>query len=285
MVFIYQPSVIVHLSNRVVPLVEVRVTAQQKMYDYLVLRGYFRTYQSYNGEPKYFSDGIIDYYIPKKGGNITYKLVEYRVFGNKKLIQSQKLSSSFYNEPPRVPALRFENIINGRKVSYILKNISETEAHIQKGNAVVGYIKKNAKQGISEIFVDNLAPDSVNTKKILWLTANIIKNDELEVYGTDKSELYTKENLVAFYKNNVGEYRTKKKADYKKIEFLSEFFVVSKSYLNKDEFADIKEKKSSIFIDEKSSISSSYLKNLDNWNIPFLNKGIQNSLKGDLELY
>ncbi|RZL34154.1 MAG: hypothetical protein EOP00_32100 [Pedobacter sp.] len=249
------------------------------------MRGYFRTYQSYNGEPKYFSDGIIDYYIPKKGGNITYKLAEYRVFGNKKLIQSQKLSSTFYNEPPRVPDLRFENIINGKKVSYILKNISETEIHIQKGNAVVGYIKKNTKQGITEIFVDNLAPDSVSSKKILWLTANITKSDELEVYNTDKPEFYTKENLVALYKNNVGEYRTKKKADYKKAEFLSEFFVVSKSYLNKDEFGHIKERKSSIFMDEKSSFTSPYWENLDNWNIPFLNKGIQNSLKGDLELY
>ncbi|SOD19881.1 hypothetical protein [Pedobacter xixiisoli] len=283
---LYYPKTTIRLSNRILPLAEVEITARPKEYDYLVLRGYFRTYQGYNGEPKYFADGIIDYYIPKnKKDKVSYELVEYRVFGNKKLIKQQKLSSSFFNEPPRIPSLRKENLIQTGNSDYVLKKVSEGETEIQKRGIAVGYMRFVPQRQLTEIFIDKIAPDSARTKKILWLTVKATRNEKLEIYNTLKQEGHKMENLMSFYENSAGEYRTKKTADYKKLEFLNEFYVTAKTFVDKKQLSQKKDLKHGIFLDEKSSYHSAYWKNLSNWNIPSLNNGIEKALQDILELY
>ncbi|MDM1047616.1 hypothetical protein [Sphingobacterium hotanense] len=82
---------VIRMQARSVALEEVTVMDSEK-YDYVVLKGYFRNYETFNNRSRYLYDGIVSYYIPinKNKGKSKMELHQYRLFSNAEANQELK---------------------------------------------------------------------------------------------------------------------------------------------------------------------------------------------------
>ena len=147
---------VVRLPPRSIALKEVSIS--NKGTEHTQLTAYFRVYQSYQTQPKYFVDGIVDYYISKKTGEIKLSVKEYRVFENQNLIEKYKLKSGLINEPPKTIRISNRELLAGLEKDYhLIKDGQNCE--IFKQNAKVGYIKKDTINGVVNCYIDKIAPE------------------------------------------------------------------------------------------------------------------------------
>ena len=70
------------LSSQEYQLPEIVINT--KTYDYTVMRSYVRTYVYSENIPLYYTEGWVDFYIPKKGNNLKYKIISLKCYENTK---------------------------------------------------------------------------------------------------------------------------------------------------------------------------------------------------------
>ena len=94
----------IYLRPRTIQLEEISVQ-NRNQYDYVVLKGYFRTHDLFNNKSRYFYDGIIEYYIPlnNKKKKVQHKLLSYRLFANQQSVDAYKeLFGKTFTDPPKL---------------------------------------------------------------------------------------------------------------------------------------------------------------------------------------
>ncbi len=80
-----------YLNEKPVFLPEVTVTAKSAKPDILVLKGYFRSYQLEDSVPKYYVDGIVEYFISLKNKKpLKMKVLDHRSYRNEELVKKEK---------------------------------------------------------------------------------------------------------------------------------------------------------------------------------------------------
>lgn len=70
------------LTSREYSLPEVIIT--KKPYDYTCLKSYIRTFVYSENTPLYYTEGWVDFYVPKKGRLLKYKIISLRCYENTK---------------------------------------------------------------------------------------------------------------------------------------------------------------------------------------------------------
>ncbi len=83
-------SKVLKMQRRIISLPEVTVGKASKEPMYLVLKGYFRGYHLEDGTPKYYTDGIGEYYISPDGKSVKFRMLEFRTFRNEAQIAKAK---------------------------------------------------------------------------------------------------------------------------------------------------------------------------------------------------
>ena len=78
----------IKLKQRVIVIPDFVITNKSKEPVYLVLKGFYRSYQIENGTPKYYTDGIVEYYISKN--QLKNRVIQHRSFRNIKLVDAEK---------------------------------------------------------------------------------------------------------------------------------------------------------------------------------------------------
>jgi len=236
------------------------VVISDKKYDYLVLKGYFRTFQAYDSLPKYFADGIVEYYIPVNGGSIKLRVIAYRVFGNKPLVEklNQKTVVRYVN-PARTPLLGRNTIQQGLSNDYTLHK-TNTGFDIIKSDSTVGTIRFDSKNHIAKMYLDNVAPNKEIEREFLGFVIKTKKYELLENYQfNDSAHIGIKDLLNSSLRyNSIYFHKGKKKDDVHEAELIIDFYVMSNKYITKNDYKKVKKEMQSIYLKDSHHYDSEY---------------------------
>lgn len=221
------------LKERFVNLPEIVIKEKEGRKYYVKLHGYYRSYQIENGIPKYYCDGIVDYYIPSKGRKkLSYELTDNRSFRNVKLLESEKKKKFTVGmEVAGVPYIECESVIANLHFSYRIDS-----SYIIKDDSVVGIIDIVPNIKKCKISIDKVAPRGGKEKSLFNYISIIKKNEVVENYSADDIDKLSKNNMV-----NRKEYRKiffkhKQEKSFNEIDVFHEFYVVDVSFINKREY-------------------------------------------------
>ena len=271
----------VKLTPSTIFIDEVEISNKPK--DWVVLRGYYRELETFDGKNKYFSDGIVQFYIPLTGKKEKKKhIVEaYRVFGNKEAILAFKEVMGPISEPPRVANIDITPLHLSLSKEYQIKKESML-TNIYKQGSKVGEIEFRPL-GDAQTYIDLVQPDSMIKKKIFRIEALRKSQVRIDTYEANDLSDIAIDHLKSWYRNTIGSIKRKKKLGYFPYETLSEFYVMERSYLTERE---VDEKKNlfskSIYLDEKSDYKQEFWTDLERYGIPSLPSGIFRQLGEEL---
>ncbi|MDO4881463.1 MAG: hypothetical protein Q3983_09300 [Capnocytophaga sp.] len=261
------------LSTKKYEIPEIVLT--NKAYDYTLLKTYIRTYQYADSIPVYYTEGWVDFYIPKKGNNLKYNILALKCYENIKddKLNSIKKGTLFMGQNGLINFLKTNYFpLEDKKYSLIKK--SEDFYNISyNGKEGAGKIEKG--KDCYEYYLNNLFPKEKGGGSFAGRT-NIIHNIDIyqkfqaskeieEIDKTDFDLFRYMVNLETIYKEEkislvtIYEiYPVKKvgisKNDIKEIRLQSSFGGILSSQ-NIDKFNEIQEK-----VPAPSSFSEFFIK-------------------------
>ena len=253
---------------------------------YLVIKAYFRNYQTEDGIFKYFSDGFVEYYIPDKNkSKIKYKIVEFRNFRNQVLIDKNKgkyVDVSIY--PPSLVELKNSSMIEElQKEKYtFIKNTNGQD--IFKSSSKVGYIKHDKVKEYSTISVDKIAPLKEKVMRVFGYEFRSKESDITENYILNEANTFDIKDLISIKSYSKGSLKNIKKDIILENEGISEIFVIENKWLSKEEVKKMN-LSTSRYIPESHSYKTNYWENLDKYNIPSISDNVNQELGKTLIMY
>ena len=217
----------VYLSPKINQLPEVVVT-QLKEYDFIVLKGYYRSYQLNDQTPVYYSDGIIEYLIPKdEKGKVRYKILHNRSFKNNNYINVK-------NKKNITVEIKTAGVSN---YSYYWLPYVESDFHLvykDTGNHTVRNKRGNTSgkalidsvRGKMSIYIDCLYPDSVKTSSLFGYTSMIRRLNFSEQLNTIETNHINISNMESCKLLQQIDYKHKKEDNYIHIDGIDEFYTI-----------------------------------------------------------
>ncbi|WP_149526547.1 MULTISPECIES: carboxypeptidase-like regulatory domain-containing protein [Sphingobacterium] len=278
---------VIRMQARSVALEEVTVMDSEK-YDYVVLKGYFRNYETFNNRSRYLYDGIVSYYIPinKNKGKSKMELHQYRLFSNAEANQELKdtQGSLMYFKPSinNIQSKSLLEAIEGVKGAK-LKN-SGNRTVIENEGLAMGYSQVGA-DGNTQVFYNVFPPG----KKVHVSFFRI----KFEVYKSTRSESYQGNNytnpsimdLISRVSTVSASIKRQKEHGYMPRDYSTEFYVMERSFLTKAEYKALKPNdKRWQFLEEKSKYTEEFWKDLDRFGIPPVIKSVANKIGNELKL-
>jgi hypothetical protein len=273
----------IQLTERYIPLAEVEVTSV-KQNDYLVLKGFYRSYHVEDNVLKYYTDGIVEYCIIPNKSKVKFRLLEHRSFRNQDLIEKTKertftVTENFAN----VPRIDGNSIRKELGKAYLFQ-ANENGTAILKNNQKAGFVRIDSLQGTSSISVDEILPNQEEKHSLFGYTARIQKREFMENYSTDEVEQTGIQHLESYTKHDKMYFGHKKDPTEALLEGSAEFYVIEKQYITKKELKGIKWTSDNRF-PKSSSYSYEYWKNLEQYHISTLSSQIENELGKSLIPY
>ncbi len=271
------------LEPRAQFLKEVTVNAKPK--EVVVLKGYFRSLETFDHQHKYFSDGIVEFYIPLKKGKPKYRLVDYRVFVDSTVAKDYTAKMRSFFQIPRITE------IDSRKLTDRLNDLvkendrSNRISLLKKGNEV-GYLTTDADRSNVQLYLDKVLPDTVVNEKLFSLEAKTFHEVTIENYNATELNSITPFNLTALYQNIVASLKRKKEYGHIPCEVLNEFYVMENWYITEEEYkSNQKGLAKSIYTTlPKSNYKTRFWEKLEDYHIPVINDGLAKQLGENLQL-
>ncbi len=275
----------VYLSPKVNQLPEIIIT-QTKDYDFIILRGYYRSYQLNDQTPVYYSDGIIEYLIPKnEKGKMKYKILHNRSFKNNDYIDAKSKRNITVD-------MKTAGISN---YSYYWLPYAVSDFHLFPKNTG-NYTVRNKHGDISgkvmmdsigkrmSIYIDCLYPDSIKSSSLFGYTSIIRKLDFSERLNTIHFNHIDISNMESCKLLQQIDYKHKKDSNYIHIDGVDEFYTIQVSRVLKE---DINYKTYNSRYELKPSSDKTdfqWLNTYKKW-IPELNHSIHEKLNTELVLF
>ncbi len=275
---ILNKSITILLNPRHIQLDSI-VIQNPNMYDYVVLKGYFRTYDFFNNNPRYFYDGIIEYYIPiKNQGKVYHKLLEYRYFQNKESVNDYiRIFGKKFSDPPTIFAINSNLSINQipKGVNYIDQG---DKILFMKDGLNMGFIQKT-KTGNIQFYYDKVPPQGKITRTFFKIKGEQYRGFILENYSETDIKNPSPKNLISRTRFTSGAVKRQKKHGFIPMETFEEFFVLERRYLQRTDVDKLKKSfTKSIYLDEKSNYSRKFWTTLESYNISPLSNNILKQL-------
>ncbi len=272
----------VRLKEREILLSDICVTP--KDYDYVVLTGYFRSYQLDDRKLKYYTDGMVAYYFPRKGRKFQINLLAHRSFRNQTLIdQMKKRSATLVMVTAGIPYMDGNTILTDLDKKYTFSDTS-SGLDILKNNSKVGYIKLNSDEDKLLVNIDKILPAKEEVHSLLGYTSRIQHSEVTENYLTDDIQNLRMDNLESCKKYREIFYSHKKDSAEVIIEGIDEFYVMERKYVTKKETKGIKFSSFS-GLRESHLYTDEYWKELLRHGIPPLSRQIEDELNNVLTMY
>jgi hypothetical protein len=273
----------IRLNARNIVLSEVTVNPSSK-YDYVVLKGFFRSYQINDNELKYYTDGIVEYYFPKKRKKFSVNLLEHRTFRNQKLIdQVKRRSSMIVMKAAGIPYMDGNTIIDDLDDKYTFVE-TQNGQDIIKSDLRVGYIRKNNTEKNVQINIDKILPEKENVHSAFGYTSRIQHIEVTENYISDNIQNLKIYDLESRKESREILFGHKKEAVEVAIEAVHEFYVIERRYVTKKEMKGLKLSSSSR-LRESSEYTYNYWEDLTRYGITPLSSEQENELWKSLTVY
>lgn len=200
-------------------LEEIVFSGNKKEYDYIILKGFFRSYQTENAISKYYSDGIVEYYIPnsEKEDKIKSNVIEYRVFENDSIKEEKK-----------IVAISIDDF----GLPYLSKNTLNNTG----GSTTLDITHNNNRITLSKELIEKK-----KTFNFIGYQIQIISNIKIEEHNSNKMPSSQK-NLIKSTQYIHQKIKHKKEDKFNDIESIYEFHLLEKSNCSKSEFKKKKRK-------------------------------------------
>lgn len=273
------------LTPRSIVIDDVVVIAKPK--EVIVLKGYYRSLETFNHQHKYFSDGVVEFYIPLIKGKPKpkYRLIDYRIFTDATITADYTEKMGPFFQIPRVPEMNGQNL-SDRLADMGQKNDGTNRVRLIKNGDDVGYLTKSNDGNNLQLYIDKVLPDSVIKEKLFRIEARTLQEVSLENYSSISMDPITPFNLTSIYQNIVGTIKRKSEYGHIPYEGLNEFYVMEKRYMSWDEYKSIqKDLTKSIYkTPEKSDYKNRFWEDLDKYHIPAINGALGIQLEQNLKL-
>ncbi len=255
------------------------IPENKKVYDYIVITGYYRCYQLEDSITKYYKDGVVEFYIPKKGKNIKRIILNSRSFLNSELIEQQKTRKFMVNiNGTVIPNLDQGSILNELGKQYTTKEYQK-EKLVLRTDSVVGAVRSDSSRGLINIYVDLIAPQKEEIHNLFNYTSRITNINISENYWSGEISSFSKSDLESKKEYRKLFFKHKKDKSETAIDIISELYIVDKKYVSKEEYSKKKKVPDQSY---SSAFSNEYWNDLSKYNIPQLNEPIKLLLENKL---
>lgn len=236
--------------------------------EYLILKGYFISYQIIDDVALSFSDGIIEYYINlNKKKVVESRIIESRIFKNNDSIKafSKRKGNSTFNILSTIPPFSFhEEVLLNEWHNYKINS----NGNIKNKNDIIGRIT-TTNNNTSEFTIEYYSPQNTKKTSILGITS-IIKNKTIsEKFNSSSPDIEKISSLGKYYHSDI----TKKNVSIN-YELIQDFYITENKYLSKEKFKNYIKK-------VKKEPTNIYLGNTESSVLP---EFIESMLYKDLEL-
>ena len=252
-------------SDSVTKLEEIVLTAKKP--EYLILKGYFISYQIIDDVALSFSDGIIEYYINLNKKKVAdSRIIDSRIFKNNDSIKafSKRKGNSTFNILSTIPPFSFhEEVLLNEWDNYD----TSSNGNIKNKNDVIGRITNNSDT--SEFTIEYYSPQNTKKTSILGITSIIINKTISERFNSASPTIEKISSIGKYYHSDI----TKKGVSIN-YELIQDFYITENKYLSKEKFENYRKK-------VKKEPINIYLGNTETSVIP---EFIESMLYNDLEL-
>jgi len=269
------------MNERIVNLDEVIVKPIK--FDFIVLKGYFRSYELDDNEIKYYTDGIVEYYVPVKGGSTKFNPLEYRTLRNKLLVDKQIYhTATVIIKVAGFPDIEAGKLVKEIKAKYKLRD-TEYGKEILLKDQKVGAVKKN-KNDILQIDIDKIAPKKEEIHSLFGYTSRIENINISEDYSSDSFDWIDMSELVS--RKEYRKFYFKHKSDKKETlyECVNEFYTIGVNYTTKSEIKKLK-LSTDRTLRESHQYLGNYWENLKKYGIPTISEQIVSEFGKSLIMY
>jgi hypothetical protein len=256
-----------------------------KPQDVVVLRGYYRSLETFSLNHKYFSDGIIEFYIPLTKGKPKYKLVDYRVFLDSAVASDYDAKMGPFFQIPRVVEITNEKLAD-RLDGLTQEKDGTNRIRLLKDSKEVGYLTTSANGDDLQLYVDKVLPDSVVKEKLFRIEARTLQEVHVANYSSKTFDTALPSDLTSIYQNIVATIKRKPEFGHLPYEALNEFYVLERRYISLKEYKSIENKlvKSIYKTPDKSNYSTRFWEDLDAYKIPAIPAGLKIRLDDSMRL-
>jgi len=264
--------------NRITILLDEVVIVKPKAYEYLKLKGYFRSLQINEDRPHYFTDGIVEIYISLKSDKIKMRIISNRSFENKSINQISKTyffmvsGVAMFNEFTIFKNLNKEynlKIENGFKTA-----ILDKETNLQKGT--ISTLDNNSNLQLE--IISALKPKII---KAFGMETNYNSYTINSIYENDENEKINLENIIYFKEIRSYNIKRKQKDEFQKVEATHEFYLLEKEYVNE---MNLKKIDNFYTFKKSSKFDNKYWEKVDNKYFQPLPKSIGKYIEENLQL-
>lgn len=275
---------VVLLQARENQLREVVVSSKPNA-EFLCVKGYFRSLETFNLKHKYYSDGIVEFYIPLKKGKVKYRLVDYRIYQDSAVVIDYRQKMWTFFQTPRIAEI-FAGRLMDRMADYTLQKVTDKKFRILKKGSEVGHIISPKESESVSFYIDHVLPDSVKLEKVLSIEAKIRHDVYIENYSQVPFEELSPKDLLNVYQLVTGTIKRKAEFGHIPYEVMNEFHVMEQHFLSAKEYKTLESKLIKNFnkTSDKSSFSRPFWEELEAFNISPINKGLEAQLDKNLKL-
>jgi hypothetical protein len=274
---------IVFLELRTNQLKEIVVSIKPAA-EFLCIKGYYRSLETFNLKHKYYSDGIVEIYVPLKKGKVKYRLVDCRVFQDSAVTEDYRQKMWTFFQTPRIAEILPGKLID-RMADYTMRKVSDQNYKLLKKEGEVGQII-STQGGPVRFYVDQVLPDTVRLEKVLSIEAKVRHDVYIENYIHSAIEDLTPKDLISVYQLVTGTIKRKAEDGHIPYEVMNEFYVQQNEFLTAKEYQAIEPSLLKNFNKkiDKSEFSRSFWNDLDAYNISPINSGLAAQLNNNLQL-
>ncbi|MBP2282397.1 hypothetical protein H4V97_000715 [Flavobacterium sp. CG_23.5] len=275
---IFKNTPIISLNRIVTELEEVVIKPKPKVYEYLKLKGYFRSIQINEDKPHYFIDGIVEYYISSKSDKIKMKIIYNRSFENKSIKQ---ISPNYWFMVAGVPSfndcIKHKNLKNEYNLKLTNNQniiILDKETNLEKGTII------NFKNNLN-LQLEIISNKKPKVMKMFGMETDYNNYTINAIYNSDDALKMNLENLTYFKEIRSYDIKRKQKDKFQKVEATHEFFLLEKNYVNEinskgfDNFYTFK---------KPSDFEGDYWKNVENEYFQLMPKSLEKYIQENLKL-
>ncbi|TDS16070.1 hypothetical protein [Sphingobacterium paludis] len=255
------------------------IELDSKPADVIVLTGYYRSLETFDSNTKYFSDGIVQFYLPRNGGKVRYKLLDYRIFRDSIVQKDFDTKMGSYFKVARLPNLSGHKLIDRLK-RYDINKSNPNKLIIEKSNKETGQIHISEKDQTSRFHVDLVLPDTVKSQKIFSLEAKTKSEVYLENYASSNFNELSPYYLTSLYEHAIGSIKRKTEFGHIPYEDVIQFYAMERSGISAKEYKLLSSKlESNLYkTEKKSQYSYKFWEDLERYAIPEINDGLKSKL-------